>query len=53
MQPVVLDEAQRGKLATLGAVYLERDKRLQMPLGYGEAVMNGVLGALTAILTTL
>jgi transcription-repair coupling factor (superfamily II helicase) len=52
VSPVVLDAEERGKLASLGAVYLERDKRLQMPLGYGEPVMNGVLGTLAAILTT-
>jgi transcription-repair coupling factor (superfamily II helicase) len=50
VQPLTLDAAQRGELAALGAVYLERERRLQVPLGYGEPVMNGVLGTLTAII---
>jgi hypothetical protein len=50
VQPVTLDPEQRGRLATLGAVYLERERKLQLPLVYGEPVMNGVLGALAAIL---
>jgi transcription-repair coupling factor (superfamily II helicase) len=50
VQPVVLDGEQRGRLARLGAVYLEREHKIQLPLVYGEPVMNGVLGALTAIL---
>jgi hypothetical protein len=37
-------------LAPTGAVYLERERKLQLPLVYGEPVMNGVLGALAAIL---
>jgi len=51
MQPVSLDDAQRGKLAAFGAVYVEKDRKLQLPLVYGEPVMNGVLGALAAILS--
>lgn len=50
VSPVTLDPDQRGRLATLGAVYLEREHKLQVPLVYGEPVMNGVLSALTAIL---
>jgi hypothetical protein len=50
VQPVSVDELQRGRLAQIGAVYLERERKIQLPLGYGEPVMNGVLGALTAIL---
>jgi len=50
VQPVVLDDERRGRLATLGAVYMERERKLQLPLAYGEPVMSGVLGALTAIL---
>jgi len=50
VQPLALDSEQRGKLAALGAVYLERERKLQVPLPYGEAVMPGVLGTLTAIL---
>jgi transcription-repair coupling factor (superfamily II helicase) len=50
VQPVSLDAEQRGRLSALGAVYVERERRLQLPLAYGEPVMNGVLGALAAIL---
>ena len=50
VQPILLDTEQRGRLASLGAIYLERERKLQLPLGYGEPVVNGVLGALAAIL---
>jgi len=50
VQPVSLDAEQRGRLAGFGAVYLERERKLQLPLAYGEPVMNGVLGALAAII---
>jgi transcription-repair coupling factor (superfamily II helicase) len=53
VQPVVLDAEQRGRLATLGAVYLERERKLQLPLAYGDAVATGVLGALDAILSVV
>jgi transcription-repair coupling factor (superfamily II helicase) len=52
VSPVTLDSDQRGRLATLGAVYLERERKVQVPLAYGEPVMNGVLGALTAIIAS-
>ncbi|MDO8963665.1 MAG: transcription-repair coupling factor [Coriobacteriia bacterium] len=51
VQPLDLEPEARGKLAALGAVYLERERKLQVPLPYGEPVMGGVLGTLTAILT--
>jgi transcription-repair coupling factor (superfamily II helicase) len=51
VQPLTLDAEERGRLATLGAIYLERERKLQLPLPYGEAVMGAVLGTLTAILT--
>jgi transcription-repair coupling factor (superfamily II helicase) len=50
VQPVDLSGEARGKLATMGGVYLERERKVQLPLAYGEPVMNGVLGALAAIL---
>jgi len=50
VQPISLDAGQRGSLASLGAIYLERERKLQVPLSYGEPVVNGVLGALAAIL---
>jgi transcription-repair coupling factor (superfamily II helicase) len=51
VQPVSLDKEQSGKLAARGAVYLERDRKLQVPLAYGESVVSGVLGTLDAILS--
>ncbi|HEY5278084.1 MAG TPA: TRCF domain-containing protein, partial [Coriobacteriia bacterium] len=50
VQPILLDSEQRGRLASLGAIYLERERKLQLPLVYGEPVVNGVLSALAAIL---
>jgi transcription-repair coupling factor (superfamily II helicase) len=50
VQPLALDADERGRLAPLGAVYVERERKLQVPLGYGEPVVNGVLSVLTAIL---
>ena len=50
VQPLTLHATQRGALAATGAVYLERERKLQVPLGYGEPVMNGVLDTLTAII---
>jgi transcription-repair coupling factor (superfamily II helicase) len=50
VQPLVLDADDRGALATFGAIYLERERKLQVPLPYGEPVMGGVLGTLAAIL---
>jgi hypothetical protein len=51
VQPIALDKEQSGKLAARGAVYLERDRKLQVPLAYGESVVSGVLGTLDAILS--
>jgi transcription-repair coupling factor (superfamily II helicase) len=50
VQPIGITSEQRGSLAAFGAVYVEREHKLQVPLVYGEPVMNGVLSALTAIL---
>jgi len=50
VQPVTLDAEQRGVFAARGAIYLERERKLQVPLAYGEPVMNGVLETLTAII---
>jgi hypothetical protein len=51
LQPLTLSAEERGALAARGAVYLERDRKLQVPLAYGESVVSGVLGTLDAILT--
>jgi len=50
MSPVTLSAEERGRLATYGAVFFERDRRIQMPIPYGESVVGAVLGALDAIL---
>ncbi|HEX9093873.1 MAG TPA: transcription-repair coupling factor, partial [Coriobacteriia bacterium] len=50
VQPLTLTSEERGALAPAGAVYLERDRKLQMPLAYGEAVVSAVLRTLDAIL---
>ncbi len=50
VSPIALGSEERGKLATLGAVYVERDQRLQLPLTYGESVVTAVLRTLDAIL---
>ncbi len=51
VQPLTLSVEERGAFAVRGAVYMERDRRLQVPLAYGESVVSGVLGTLDAILT--
>jgi len=51
VSPVNLSSEERGRLATFGAVYFEKDRRLQMPVGYGESVVGAVLGTLDAILS--
>jgi hypothetical protein len=50
VQPVDLDAQQRGRLAAAGLVYVERERKVQLPLAYGESVVSGVVGALDAIL---
>ena len=50
VSPVTLSSEERGKLAPLGAVYFEKDRRLTMPVQYGESVVGAVLGTLDAIL---
>jgi transcription-repair coupling factor (superfamily II helicase) len=52
VQPLGLDADQRGRLAPLGAVYLERERRLTLPLPYGEGVVSQVLTFLDAILAS-
>jgi hypothetical protein len=48
---VTLSADERGQLAPRGAVYFEKDRRIQMPLAYGESVVGAVLGTLDAILS--
>jgi hypothetical protein len=53
LQPLTLDDEQRGRLAPLGAVFSERERKLMVPLPYGEPVLNGVLGTMAAIVSLL
>ncbi len=60
VRPLDIDDEARGRLATLGAVYLSRERKLQVPLhaaggapGDGERVMEGVGRVLGAILTSV
>jgi len=49
VSPLVLDDELRGKMGSLGGIYMERKKELTMPLGYGESVTAAALGTLSAI----
>ncbi|NTW28474.1 MAG: transcription-repair coupling factor [Coriobacteriia bacterium] len=49
--PLTLSDETRGQLAKRGAVWIERERKLAMPLGYGESVTAGALGMLDAILS--
>ncbi|HSK46733.1 MAG TPA: transcription-repair coupling factor [Coriobacteriia bacterium] len=49
VSPVRLNDEQHGRMAALGAVFLERKKELALPLGYGESVTATALGLLSAI----
>jgi transcription-repair coupling factor (superfamily II helicase) len=49
LSPVSLDDEQKGRLASLGAVFVERNRQLAMPLVYGEPVTASALGTLRAI----
>jgi transcription-repair coupling factor (superfamily II helicase) len=51
--PLELDDEQRGRMASLGGIYLERKKELAMPLSYGESVTGAALGTLRAIYSPL
>jgi hypothetical protein len=51
VQPVDLTQDERGALAPTGAVYVEKDRRLNVPMAYGEAVVSAVSRVLDAILT--
>jgi len=51
ISPLSLSEAKRGELAARGAVWIEREKKLAMPLEYGESVTAAAMGMLDAILS--
>jgi transcription-repair coupling factor (superfamily II helicase) len=50
VSPVELTTEQRGKLAASGAVYMEREKKLLVPTGYGESVTDAALIVLDSLL---
>ena len=49
LSKVDLDDEQRGRMAALGAVYVERKQELSLSVGYGESVTEAALGLLGAI----
>jgi len=49
--PVAESGPHRAKLASRGAIYLERDHSVTMAVEYGESVTDAALGILDAILT--
>jgi transcription-repair coupling factor (superfamily II helicase) len=49
--PLSLSDERKGQLAARGAIWLEREKKVAVPLGYGESVTHAVLGLLDAILS--
>jgi len=48
--PLALSDEKRGQLAAQGAVWIEREKKLALPLDYGASVTAEALGILDAIL---
>ena len=51
ISPLSLSDAKRGELTARGAVWIERERKLAMPLDYGESVTAAALGMLDAILS--
>ena len=51
ISPIDLDDEHRGKLAAHGALYLERERKVVVPLEYGASVTETALGTLDAILS--
>ena len=48
--PLSLTDERKGELAALGAVWIERERKIALPVGYGESVTTAALGLLDAIL---
>jgi transcription-repair coupling factor (superfamily II helicase) len=48
--PIHLDDDQRARLASLGAIPLERERKVAIPLDYGGSVVEAAMGMLGAIL---
>jgi len=51
ISPLSLTDAKRGELTARGAVWIERERKLAVPLEYGESVTGAALGILDAILS--
>ena len=49
--PLNLSDERRGELQAQGAIWIEREKKIALPLGYGESVTAEALGLLDAILS--
>ena len=50
ISPLTISDERRGQLQARGAVWLEREKKLAMPVEYGDSVTHAALGMLDAIL---
>ena len=50
ISPLSLSDERRGVLSARGAVWIEREKKLAVPVEYGESVTHAALGMLDAIL---
>jgi transcription-repair coupling factor (superfamily II helicase) len=51
ISPLALSDERKGELAVRGAVWIEREKKIALPLGHGESVTGAALGLLDAILS--
>lgn len=51
IKPLALDAGQKGLLGTRGAIFLENERKMVLPLEYGGSVGAQALGILDAILT--
>jgi len=49
--PLSLSDERRGELSARGAIWIEREKKIALPIGYGESVTAEALGLLDAILS--
>ena len=49
--PLNPSDERKGELSARGAVWIEREKKLAIPVGYGESVTQAALGLLDAILS--
>ena len=49
--PLSLSDERKGELSARGVVWIEREKKLAIPVGYGESVTYAALGLLDAILS--